>query len=98
MSISNSKNITKGVPQGSNLGPLLFLLCINDLLNCLSSSVPTLFVDDTDLTVCGFTSHEIQENLKIELNKVHLWLLANKLTVNIKKTDYMFFGARQKSS
>ena len=72
MSISNSKNITKGVPQGSNLGPILFLLYINDLPNCLSSSVPALFTDDTNLTVCAFTSHEIQKILETELHKVHM--------------------------
>ena len=86
MSVSNSENIKTGVPQGSNLGPLLFLLYINDLPKCLDSSVPALFADDTNLTISGATATEIQDNLEIELNKVHMWLLANKLTLNAKKT------------
>ena len=77
MSMSNSENVTAGVPQGSNLGPLLFLLYINDLPNCLDSSVPTLFADDTNLTASGASAVEIQDILEIELNKVHTWLLAN---------------------
>ena len=87
MSVSNSENIKTGVPQGSNLGPLLFLLYINDLPKCLDSSVPALFADDTNLTISGATVTEIQGNLEIELNKVHIWLLANKLTLNPKKLN-----------
>ena len=98
MSISNSENITTGVPQGSNFGPLFFLLYINDLPRCLDSSVPALFADDTNLTISGSTATEIQGNLEIELNKVHMWLLANKLTLNAKKTELMLIGSRQRLS
>jgi hypothetical protein len=78
VTISKSEKITTGVPQGSNLGPLLFLLCINDLLNCLDSPVPALFADDTNLVVSGATTCEIQETLEKDLNNIHMWLLANK--------------------
>ena len=98
MSMSNGENITAGVPKGSNLGPLLFLLYINDLPNCLDSSVPALFADDTNLTASDASASEIQEILEAELNKVHMWLLANKLTLNVKKTEYMLIGSRQKLS
>ena len=98
MSVSNSENIKTGVPQGSNRGPLLFLLYINDLPKCLDSSVPALFADDTNLTISGATATEIQDNLEIELNKVHMWLLANKLTLNAKKTEFMLIGSRQRLS
>jgi hypothetical protein len=84
-SISESKEITTGVPQGSNLGALLFLLYINDLPNCLKSSVPALFADDTNLSVYGATTGEIEEKLEIDLNNVHNWLLTNKLTLNAQK-------------
>ena len=92
--MSNSENITAGVPQVSNLGPLLFLLCINDLPNCLDSSVPALFPDNTNLTTSEASASEIQDILEIELNKVHTWLLANKLTLNVKKTQYMLVRNR----
>ena len=98
MSVSNSESVTTGVPQGSNLGPLLFLLYINDLPRCLDSSVPALFADDTNLTVIGVTATEIQDNLEIELNKVHMWLLANKLTINAKNTEFMLIGSRKRLS
>ena len=79
--MSNSENATAGVPQGSNLGPFLFLLYINDLPNCLDSSVPALFADDTSLTASGASASEIHDILKIELNKVHTWLLVKKLNI-----------------
>ena len=87
MSISESEQIRTGVPQGSNLGPLLFLLYINYLPKCLDLSVPALFADDTNLSVSGTTSHEIEEKLEKDLNNVHHWLLADKLTLNVSKTE-----------
>ena len=79
------------------MGPLLFLLYINDLPNCLKSSVPALFADDTNLSVHGATGGEIGEKLEFDLNNVHNWL-TNKLTLNVKKTEYMLIGSRQKLS
>ena len=98
MSMSNSENVTAGVPQGSNLGPLLFLLYINYLPNCLDFFIPALFADDTNLTASGASASEIQDILEIELNKVHTWLLANKSTLNVKKIEYMLMGFRQRLS
>ena len=90
--VSEIKEITTGVPQGSNLGPLLFLLRINDLPNCLKSSVPALFADDTNLLVCCVTTEEIEEKLKTDLNNIHNWLLINKLTLNFQKPKHMLIG------
>ena len=80
MPVSDSENIKTGVPQESNLGSLLLLLYINDLPKCLDFSVPALFADDTNLIIRGATVTEIQDNLEIELHKVHMGHLANKLT------------------
>ena len=94
--ISTPKNIKCGVPQGSNLGPLLFLLYINDLPNCLVNSVPAMFADDTNITISAKNAEDLEEKLNNELNNVHNWLLANKLTVNVDKTEYMLIGSRQR--
>ena len=75
-----------GVPQGSNLGPILFLLYINDLPNSLKMSKPSMFADDTNLTWVGQSSSEIETKLNEELGNVHRWLTANKLTLNDEKT------------
>ena len=64
---------------------MLFLLYINDLPNWLDTSVRALFADDTNLTVSGATSHDIEMKLEKDLSNVHNWLLANKLTLNMKK-------------
>ena len=77
--------VTCGVPQGSNLGPLLFLIYVNDLPNCLSFSSASLFADDTNLTTRGISVEVVQSRLNEDMEKVHRWLLANKLTLNITK-------------
>ena len=94
--ISSVKHNRCGVPQGSNLGPLLFLVYINDLPRCLRTSTPAMYADDTNITVVGKTSEEIEKSLNSELENIHKWLLANKLTLNVNKTEYMIIGSRQK--
>ena len=81
-----------GVPQGPNLGPILFLLYINDLPNCLETTKSNVFADDTNLTCEGFSPYEIEINKDIE--NVHRWLTANKLSLNMRKTEFMIIGSR----
>ena len=83
--MSKVVDITCGVPQGSNLGPLLFLLYINDLPNCPEETQASMFADDTNLFCQGKSSTEIESKIDTDLDNVHKWLIANKLTLNQEK-------------
>ena len=76
-----------GVPQGTILGPLLFLLCINDLLNCLMHSQPRMYADDTSITYASNDVEEIQCCVNIDLDRIRIWLATNKLSLNTTKTE-----------
>ncbi|CAB4015173.1 RNA-directed DNA polymerase from transposon X-element [Paramuricea clavata] len=93
---SSANDIKCGVPQGSNLGPILFLLYINDLPNSLKMSKPSMFADDTNLTCVEQSSSEIETKLNEELENVHRWLTGNKLTLNDEKTEFMLIGSRSR--
>ena len=80
---SKCRTISCGVPQGSNLGPILFLLYVNDLPNCLKSTSASMFADDTNLTASGNTITELHNKLNNDLENIHQWLQANKLTLKL---------------
>ena len=81
-------NILFGVPQGSILGPLLFLIFINDLPNAFKFFI-RLFADDTFLCAQNDDFLALENEVNIELKKVYIWLVSNKLTLNIKKSQFM---------
>ena len=94
-SVSSEKLIKCGVPQGSILGPLFFLLYINDLPQCLDKTKPRLFADDTNLTVSGDSITDLETAVNSDLEKLRKWLIANKLSLNVAKTEFMLIGSKQ---
>ena len=94
--ISESKMINSGVPQGSILGPLLFLLYINDLPNCLEFSTPGMFADDTQLSVAATNLGELEQLLNRDITNLDIWLRANRLAANATKTLFMVIASNYK--
>ena len=85
---STNENITTAlVPQGSILGPLLFLLYINDIAKISSVLIPILFADDSNFFFSGESVEDITNLVNIEMDKIVLWLKVNKLSLNVKKVE-----------
>ena len=80
------------------MGPLLFLIYINDLSNSLRDAVPRMFADDTNLTLSAKTLTELKLALTPELNNLSCWLKANRVSLNVAKTELMIIGSRQRLS
>ena len=94
--ISSKRNVLTGVPQGSVLGPLLFLIYINDIYNSSKKLSFYLFADDTNLLFADKDLKSLENVINIELKKVCDWLNANKLTINAKKSNFVIFRPSQK--
>ena len=84
-------NITCGVPQGSVLGPLLFLLYINDLPNVSEILEFSLFADDTNIYLESESLQTLALIINREIDKLYVWLNVNRLSLNISKTNYILF-------
>ena len=93
---SSFGTITCGVPQGSILGPLLFLMYINDLSNVSEYCFSLLFADDTNMFHTGKDMKIVCDQVNEDLKNVQEWLNCNKLSLNIRKTHYMIFTPRNK--
>ena len=93
---SHKKTIKCGVPQDSILGPLLFLVYINNLYHICKKPIPILFADDTNLFFRGTDLKLMESEINTGLDHFSLWLKVNKLSLNIKKTNYMIFNRKKK--
>ena len=96
---SDFTKIKTGVPQGSILGPLLFIIYINDIINATSYFESILYADDTSLINTSINLNDQNEinNLNLELSNISEWLTTNKLTLSVPKTKYCLFTTRNKS-
>ena len=88
---SDKLPIKHGVPQGSVLGPLLFLIYISDLYKAILNSETYLFADDTNLLNINSNLRQLQKQVNTDLKNLCLWLLANKISLNKTKTKLIFF-------
>ena len=81
---SSRKLIKCGVPQGSNLWPLLFLLYVNDLPNCLDQAEPSMFADDANVSTSAESVEKLETQLNFELDNIYRWLVAKQY---VSKTE-----------
>ena len=88
---SNLENMKFGVPQGSVLGPLLFLIYINDLHSSITYSNTRHFADDTNLLISNNSLKQLKKRLNLDLRKLVNWLKANKISLNASKTEMLIF-------
>ena len=93
---SDHQSVTFGVPQGSALGPLLFIMYVNDLPSAVSICNVELYADDTLLYFANKSVSTIENNLTLDLANVIHWLRANFLSLNIGKTKMMLIGTHQR--
>ena len=91
---SNKLGLNRGVPQGSILGPILFLIYINDLEKC-TDLFTLLFADDSNFLISGKNFTELKQKLNIELKKVTDWFRCNEMSLNHEKTKIMVFNKKE---
>ena len=94
---SDSRPVTCGVPQGSILGPLLFLIYINDMNTAIKNSTVCHFADDTNLLYSQKNPKVLKKIMNKDLKTLYEWLCANRLSLNVGKTEFIIFRPPRKS-
>jgi hypothetical protein len=91
------EKITDGVPQGSVLGPLLFLIYVNDLPKTINyNTVPILFADNTSIVIKSSNVKDFQTNMVTAFDSVNKWFKVNSLSINVEKAHYIKFKTKNK--
>ena len=91
--LSCSKHVSVGVPQGSILGPLLFLIYVNDQPQCLRRCDLTFFADDTVVYTSANDAATLEAQLNVDLRQISEWFFVNRLTLNESKCKFVLFGS-----
>ena len=92
---SDYQTIKCGIPQGSIIGPILFILYINDMCNACKLFKFIIFADDTNIFIEHKNLQTLEKILNDELHKLSIWFKLNKLSLNISKTKYILFGSKK---
>ena len=93
---SETGEVEVGVPQGSCLGPLLFLIYINDLPSAVQSSTVSIYTDETSLCLKSKDISQLNEAINVDLERLDSWLKGNKLSLNVAKTQSMLIATKPK--
>ena len=94
--LSRASLLHCGVPQGSIIGLLLFLIYINDLPNCLNAGSPRIYADDTNVTFSAATIPDLEYQINSDMKYIDRWLKDKKLSLNVAKMEFMVINSRQK--
>ena len=86
------KTLPCGVPPGSVMGPLLFIIYTNDLPNCLKVTKAILFADDTTIFLSSQTKQYLYESVNNDLHSLNEWFQTNTLSLNVSTTKYVLFN------